>query len=74
MRRRQFFGLVGAFLAVPVMAVRAEDRREQCDALDREERELRDRLDREHDLDRDERERIEHRLHDIGEQRDRDCR
>jgi hypothetical protein len=74
MLRRQFFGLMATFLVVPVMAARAEDRREQCDGLDREERELRGRLDHEHDLDRDERDRIEHRLHDIAEQRDRDCR
>ena len=74
MRRRQFFGLVGAFLAIPVTGALAEDRREFCEGLEREEHELRERLDREHDLDREERERIEHRLHEIQEQRDRDCR
>lgn len=73
MRRRRFFGMVGALLAAPRASAEAQDRREHCEALDREEHDLRARLDHERDLDRDERDRIDRRLHEIAEERRRDC-
>jgi hypothetical protein len=66
-------GLTGAMLST---AAQADDNlwehhREHCDALDHEEHDVRDRMV--HTADPAEREHLDHRLHEIAEDRDLHC-
>jgi hypothetical protein len=83
MLRRQFsfaalaaVVLIGTSLSRPVRADEFDDRRdhhrEHCEALELEDRELRERI--EHTPDPYDRERLGHRLHEIADEREHDCR
>ena len=85
MTKRQFFIAALAAVSLPAVGLtgiavsspaRAEDNlwehhREHCEALEREEHEARERM--EHATDRAERERADHRLHEIAADRDLHC-
>jgi hypothetical protein len=84
MHRRAFFGVLVAGLTVPAFGAMAQERLEErrplrqegrlderCERLEHEEHELRERLEHEHD--RADRARIERRLSELREERER-CR
>jgi|GEM_PF-6596738 hypothetical protein len=81
MLKQSFYLVMLAALAMPAAGALAqfpdddhlwEHHREHCERLASEERDLRVRLDLA--VDHEEREHIDHRLHEIAEDRDRECR
>jgi hypothetical protein len=80
MKRRELCVMIfGSVIALPAIALaqgyreeRREERREHCERLFAEERELRERRERERYPE--ERERTEHRLREVREEVERDCR
>lgn len=66
--------LTGTILSTPAHAEEDnlyEHHREHCEALEREEHDLRERRD--HTADSAEREHLEHRLHEIADDREQHC-